>query len=118
MFKKQFRKWGIDRKHIRARDALQIRELKGKRDAMNKSSVILVRGQKVEWENIRRHLSRNPKLKATADSSFQISKNTIDIILRTPSPDPIIKHAVKLPPMTLVVGSVNVGNHRLGIRLE
>ena len=100
MYKKRLQKWGLDTKNIRSKDAEQVVLRKRQRDAVGKQAHrIIVRGRRFEWEDIERHLRRNPRLRAktnTASQQLEIGSST-DVIVRTPSPDPAL--AFSVPPL-------------------
>src|SRR3569833_1605305 len=91
MFKKHIKKWGLDNKHLKSGELLIAALGKRRRDAVHNSSKIIIRGKKVPWEEIQRHLSRNPKLQAKLDSADtnleMVGHDNRDVVVRTPSPD-------------------------------
>src|SRR3569833_62626 len=98
MFKKHIKKWGLDNKHLKSGELLIAALGKRRRDAVHKSSKIIIRGKKVPWEEIQRHLSRNPKLQAkleSADTNLEmVGHDNRDVVVRTPSPD--LGHTVRI----------------------
>jgi len=102
MFKKRFRKWGLDNKNIRRKEAHQVIRLKRQRESAGKHAHrIIVRGRTYEWADIERHLRRNPRLQAKVDVAsgwLELGSSGNDVIVRTPSPDPAV--ALSVPPLS------------------
>lgn len=88
MYKSRIWKWGLDKK-LKGDEVLAILILKRDRDALNKPSEFRIRGQPVDFENIKRYVKRNPslmtKLRAGHAPSIQTTR---EVTCRTPSPCP------------------------------
>lgn len=63
MYKSRIWKWGLDKK-LKGDEVLAILLLKRDRDALNKPSEFRIRGQLVDFDNIKRYVKRNPSLLA------------------------------------------------------
>ncbi|EMR67349.1 hypothetical protein UCREL1_5651 [Eutypa lata UCREL1] len=94
MYKTHIKKWGID-KNMKARDAIEIVRQQKARAAMGKSSVVYVRGRRVEPSKMQQYLHRvseavaNEILLNTADDTvtdLSLYSNA-RVIVRTPSPE-------------------------------
>jgi len=102
MYKSHIRKWGID-KNMKARDAAEIIRQQKARAALGKSSVVYIRGKRIEPSKMQQYLAR-----ASATVTTQIFEDSPDdsdskspprpnfVVCRTPSPDP--EDSMFIPP--------------------
>ncbi|KAM0283291.1 hypothetical protein ACHAQH_002587 [Verticillium albo-atrum] len=88
MYKSRIWKWGLDKK-LKGDEVLAILILKRDRDALKRPSEFRIRGQLVDFENIKRYVKRNPalmtKLRAGHTPNVQTAR---EVTCRTPSPVP------------------------------
>ncbi|KAM0327681.1 hypothetical protein ACHAQA_005975 [Verticillium albo-atrum] len=88
MYKSRIWKWGLDKK-LKGDEVLAILILKRDRDALNRPSEFRIRGQLVDFENIRRYVKRNPALMAKLRAGHAPNiQTTREVTCRTPSPSP------------------------------
>lgn len=101
MYKSRIWKWGLDKK-LKGDEVLAILILKRDRDALNKPSEFRIRGQPVDFENIKRYVKRNPSLVAKLRAGHEPSSQTTrEVTCRTPSPPPSSLRADIGPPTEL-----------------
>ncbi|KAJ8117671.1 hypothetical protein ONZ43_g4159 [Nemania bipapillata] len=96
MYKARFQQWGIEKK-IKAEDAVEIFRQQTARAKAGKSSVVYIRGRRINPERLQRYRYRAAAIvseqilmveKEPAISSSEISPPSSHIICRTPSPTP------------------------------
>jgi Clr5-like protein len=90
MYKSRIWKWGLDKK-LKGDEVLAILLLKRDRDALNKPSEFRIRGQLVDFDNIKRYVKRNPSLLAKMRAGHVPNvQTTREVTCRTPagSPEP------------------------------
>lgn len=116
MFKKRLKKWGLNNKNIKGEETLRVASQRYQRDAFQKPSKIIVRGREREWEHVLRHLNRNPHLRAKLRSNVpDITRENLDVVVRTPSPAP---PAVVSVPLVLGTNDTLQVTEELGRRLS
>lgn len=91
-YKKQFAKWGLDTKRIKAAEYGAI--VRKKRQREGKESEILLRGEKVSIKNIERFEKRR---RITEQHPLYNAATPPDLVLRTPSPQPAQTSDILLP---------------------
>ncbi|EGY23195.1 uncharacterized protein VDAG_04633 [Verticillium dahliae VdLs.17] len=88
MYKSRIWKWGLDKK-LKGDEVLAILILKRDRDALNRPTEFRIRGQLVDFENIKRYVKRNPALVAKLRAGHKPNGQTArEVTCRTPSPAP------------------------------
>src|SRR3569833_2343507 len=96
MFKKRIKNWGMDKNHLKSDEVGAAVLCKRQRDAVKKKSKIIIRGREVEWQEIQRHLSRNPTLQSKLNhGTLEIGSSAAGVLVRTPSPDPAQVHSIR-----------------------
>ncbi|EEY23285.1 conserved hypothetical protein [Verticillium alfalfae VaMs.102] len=88
MYKSRIWKWGLDKK-LKGDEVLAILILKRDRDALERPTEFRIRGQLVDFENIKRYVKRNPALVAKLCDGHKPNVQTArEVTCRTPSPAP------------------------------
>ncbi|KAG7130589.1 hypothetical protein HYQ45_010592 [Verticillium longisporum] len=88
MYKSRIWKWGLDKK-LKGDEVLAILILKRDRDALKRPTEFRIRGQLVDFENIKRYVKRNPALVAKLRAGHKPNVQTArEVTCRTPSPAP------------------------------
>ncbi|KAL2756958.1 hypothetical protein ACRALDRAFT_1075706 [Sodiomyces alcalophilus JCM 7366] len=97
MYKSRIWKWGLDKK-LKGDEVLAILILKRDRDALHKPSEFRIRGQPVDFGNIKRYVKRNPSLLAKLRAGHvPSSQTTREVTCRTPSPPPSLRADIAPP---------------------
>jgi hypothetical protein len=89
MYKRRIKVWRLD-KNYKADEVLTILHRKSERNALQKPSEFSIRGRKVDFDDIQRYLKRNPALVERFRTGVKPNcEAALEIVCRTPSPDPL-----------------------------
>ncbi|KAF7555502.1 hypothetical protein G7Z17_g2130 [Cylindrodendrum hubeiense] len=90
MYKHRFRKWGLDKKY-KEKEVIQMSLLKQQRDALGKQSIFVIRGKRVDWEQVEKYIHRRPDLETKIKAGMlTLSSSNFDLFCRSPSPEPVL----------------------------
>ncbi|KAK5662217.1 hypothetical protein OQA88_8122 [Cercophora sp. LCS_1] len=90
MFKVRIKRWGLEKNNDEAKVIAMVR-IKRERDKAGKETAFRLGERAVDWKDIERYIKRKPGVLAKLGDGGQveIGNDTMGIIVRTPSPDPI-----------------------------
>ena len=93
MYKQKIKSWGLDKKH-KEHEVLEIIRLQAQRHAEGKRSTFVLRGRVVNMHSLHRYLQRKKRSLHEGSTQPLQERGTrfeaIDLVCRTPSPDPWI----------------------------